>query len=53
MSPCDSIIDGPFVIEKGRHNVTEDWEQEIPTTDTANGYFEESLANSINTVSAN
>jgi penicillin-binding protein 1A len=23
---CDSIVDGPFMIRKGRHNVTEDWE---------------------------
>ena len=26
MSPCDTIIDGPFMIRKGRHHVTEDWE---------------------------
>lgn len=26
MSPCDSIIDSPFMIHKGRHHVTEDWE---------------------------
>jgi penicillin-binding protein 1A len=26
MSPCDSILDGPFMIHKGRHHVTEDWE---------------------------
>jgi penicillin-binding protein 1A len=26
MSPCDSIIDSPFMIHKGRHNVTADWE---------------------------
>jgi penicillin-binding protein 1A len=26
MSPCDSILDGPFMIRKGEHNVTEDWE---------------------------
>ena len=25
-SPCDTIIDGPFMIRKGRHHVTEDWE---------------------------
>jgi len=26
MSPCDSIIDSPFMIHKGRHHVTADWE---------------------------
>nr|MBP6587521.1 transglycosylase domain-containing protein [Flavobacterium sp.] len=26
MSPCDTIVDGPFMIRKGRHHVTEDWE---------------------------
>jgi hypothetical protein len=40
MSPCDSIIDGPFMIRKGRHNVTEDWEQELRQQIPRNGYFE-------------
>jgi penicillin-binding protein 1A len=53
MSPCDSIIDGPFMIRKGRHNVTEDWEPK----NSDNRYrgmvtLKRGLANSINTVSA-
>ena len=53
MSPCDTIIDGPFMIHKGRHNVTEDWEPR----NSDNRYrgmvtLKRALANSINTVSA-
>lgn len=53
MSPCDSIIDGPFVIRKGRHHVTEDWEPK----NSDNRYrgmvtLKRGLANSINTISA-
>ncbi|MFV7236397.1 penicillin-binding protein 1A [Flavobacterium sp. ZB4R12] len=53
MSPCDSIIDGPFVIRKGRHHVTEDWEPR----NSDNRYrgmvtLKRGLANSINTISA-
>ena len=53
MSPCDSIIDSPFMIHKGRHNVTEDWEPK----NSDNQYrgmvtLKKALANSINTVSA-
>ncbi|HWR94088.1 MAG TPA: PBP1A family penicillin-binding protein [Flavobacterium sp.] len=53
MSPCDSIIDGPFMIHKGRHHVTEDWEPK----NSDNQYrgmvtLKKALANSINTVSA-
>ncbi|MGH2665330.1 penicillin-binding protein 1A [Flavobacterium sp.] len=53
MSPCDTIIDGPFMIHKGRHNVTEDWEPR-----NSDGKYrgmvtlKKALANSINTVSA-
>jgi len=53
MSPCDTIIDGPFMIRKGRHNVTEDWEPR-----NSDGKYrgmvslKKALANSINTVSA-
>lgn len=53
MSPCDSIIDSPFTIPKGRHNVTETW-----TPSNSNGKYmglvtlKYALANSINTVSA-
>ena len=53
MSPCDTIIDGPFMIHKGKHNVTEDWEPR-----NSDGKYrgmvtlKKALANSINTVSA-
>ena len=53
MSPCDSIIDSPFMIHKGRHHVTEDWEPK----NSDHKYrgmvtLKKALANSINTVSA-
>jgi len=53
MSPCDSILDGPFMIRKGRHHVTEDWEPR----NSNNSYrgmvtLKQGLAGSINTVSA-
>lgn len=53
MSPCDTIIDGPFMIRKGKHNVTEDWEPR----NSDHKYrgmvtLKKALANSINTVSA-
>ncbi|PWA04529.1 penicillin-binding protein 1A [Flavobacterium psychrotolerans] len=53
MSPCDSIIDSPFMIHKGRHHVTEDWEPK----NSDNKYrgmvtLKKALANSINTISA-
>jgi penicillin-binding protein 1A len=53
MSPCDSIIDSPFMIHKGRHNVTEDWEPR----NSDNQYrgmvtLKKALALSINTISA-
>ena len=53
ISPCDSIIDSPFTIPKGRHNVTESW-----TPRNSSGTYrgmvtlKTALANSINTVSA-
>ena len=53
MSPCDSIIDSPFTIPKGRHNVTETW-----TPSNSNHEYQgmvtlkKALALSINTVSA-
>ena len=53
MSPCDTIIDGPFMIRKGKHNVTENWEPR-----NSDGRYrgmvtlKKALANSINTVSA-
>jgi len=53
MSPCDTILDGPFMIHKGRHHVTEDWEPR----NSDNRYrgmvtLKQGLANSINTISA-
>ena len=53
MSPCDSILDGPFMIRKGRHHVTADWEPR----NSNNSYrgmvtLKQALAGSINTVSA-
>ena len=53
MSPCDTIIDGPFIIRKGRHHVTEDWEPR----NSDNKYrgmvtLKQGLAHSINTISA-
>ena len=53
MSPCDTIVDGPFMIRKGRHHVTEDWEPR----NSNNQYrgmvtLKQGLANSINTISA-
>jgi penicillin-binding protein 1A len=53
MSPCDTIIDGPFMIRKGRHNVTEDWEPRN-SDQKYRGMVRltKALAQSINTVSA-
>ena len=53
MSPCDTILDGPFMIRKGRHHVTEDWEPR----NSNNSYrgmvsLKQGLAHSINTISA-
>ena len=53
MSPCDTIVDGPFMIRKGRHHVTEDWEPR----NSNNQYrgmvtLKQGLAHSINTISA-
>lgn len=53
MSPCDSIIDSPFTIPKGKHNVTASW-----TPKNSDGRYrgminlKRALANSVNTVSA-
>lgn len=53
MSPCDSIIDAPYTIPRGRHNVTETW-----TPNNSDHEYrgmvtlKKALAYSINTVSA-
>ncbi len=53
MSPCDSILDGPFMIRKGEHNVTEDWEPRNSDQKYRGMVtLKKALANSINTVSA-
>jgi penicillin-binding protein 1A len=53
MSPCDTIIDGPFIIRKGKHNVTEDWEPRNSDHQYRGMVtLKKALANSINTISA-
>lgn len=53
MSPCDSIIDSPFMIHKGRHNVTADWEPKNSDHQYRGMVtLKKALALSINTVSA-
>jgi penicillin-binding protein 1A len=52
-SPCDSIIDSPFMIHKGRHHVTEDWEPKNSDHQYRGMVtLKKALALSINTVSA-
>jgi penicillin-binding protein 1A len=53
MSPCDTLLDAPFMIRKGRHHVTEDWEPR----NSDNRYrgmmtLKRALANSVNIISA-
>lgn len=53
MSPCDSIIDSPFMIHKGRHHVTADWEPKNSDRKYRGMVnLKRALALSINTVSA-
>jgi len=53
MSPCDSIIDSPFMIHKGRHHVTADWEPKNSDRQYRGMVnLKRALALSINTVSA-
>ena len=53
MSPCDSIIDSPFTIPRGRHHVTESWTPQNSTGDYRGMVtLKRALALSINTVSA-
>ena len=53
MSPCDSIIDSPFTMPKGKYNITEAWSPK----NSDNKYrgmitLKKALANSVNTISA-
>lgn len=53
MSPCDSIIDAPYTIPKGRHNVTETWTPNNSDHQHRGMVtLKKALAYSINTVSA-
>ncbi|WP_338376059.1 transglycosylase domain-containing protein [uncultured Flavobacterium sp.] len=53
MSPCDSIIDGPFTMPKGKWGITQSWSPR-----NSDGKFrglinlKTALANSVNTISA-
>lgn len=53
MSPCDQMIDGPFMIRRGRHHLINNWEPR-----NSDGRYrgmvtlKRALANSINTISA-
>ncbi len=53
MSPCDTLLDAPFVIRKGRHHVTEDWEPRN-SDQKYRGMMtlKRALANSVNIISA-
>ncbi|MEZ4853169.1 penicillin-binding protein 1A [Flavobacterium sp.] len=53
MSPCDSIIDGPFTMPKGKWNIGASWSPKN-SDNTYRGMMRLSsaLANSVNTVSA-
>lgn len=52
-SPCDSILDGPFTMPKGKYGIDADWSPK----NSSNSYrgmitLKSALANSVNTVSA-
>lgn len=53
LSPCDQMIDGPFMMRRGRHNLTNNWEPR-----NSDGKYrgmvtlKKALAHSINTISA-
>jgi penicillin-binding protein 1A len=53
MSPCDTLLDSPFMIRKGRHHVTEDWEPRN-SDQKYRGMMtlKRALANSVNIISA-
>lgn len=52
-SPCDSIIDSPFTMPKGRYGISQDWSPQN-TTRTFRGIMtlKQALAGSVNTVTA-
>jgi penicillin-binding protein 1A len=53
MSPCDSIIDGPFSMPKGKYGIDADWNpQNSNRSYRGMVTLKQALANSINTVSA-
>ncbi|HLA55830.1 MAG TPA: transglycosylase domain-containing protein [Flavobacterium sp.] len=53
MSPCDTILDAPFTIVKGRHHVTETWSPQNSDREFRGMVtLKKALALSINTVSA-
>jgi penicillin-binding protein 1A len=53
MSPCDTLLDSPFIIRKGKHHVTEDWEPRN-SDQKYRGMMtlKRALANSVNIISA-
>ena len=53
ISPCDSVLDSPFTMPKGKYGIDADWSPQ----NSSHSYkglitYENALANSINTVSA-
>lgn len=52
-SPCDSIIDSPFTMPKGRYGISQDWSPQNSTR-TFRGIMtlKQALAGSVNTVTA-
>jgi penicillin-binding protein 1A len=52
-TPCDTMLDEPFMIRKGRHHVTEDWEPRNSDQKYRGMVtLKYALANSINIISA-
>jgi penicillin-binding protein 1A len=52
-SPCDSIIDSPFTMPKGRYGISQDWSpQNSSRTYKGIMTLKQALANSVNTVTA-
>ncbi|MTG96607.1 MULTISPECIES: penicillin-binding protein 1A [Myroides] len=52
-SPCDSIIDSPFTMPKGRHGISKDWSpQNANRSHKGIMTLKQALAGSVNTVTA-